>query len=202
MIRRPAMTMLELLIVLAVLAGMAAVAWPALRGPISENQLRESANAIGRALDDARQLAIDTRQPVIVRLETNSDRCWVGSWKAMLRLVHDPEEGVMQDRQASDRSNAPIADPDGLKSYPFARDITIEWVHWDLNPVPKPNRQEREERLEQASSQLENDSYAWHLPLLPNGQGRDATIRLRESDSGRTVDVRYHASQGVTEVSL
>ncbi len=25
------------------------------------------------------------------------------------------------------------------------------------------NRQEREERLEQASSQLENDSYAWHL---------------------------------------
>ncbi len=75
-----------MLIVLAVLAGMAAVAWPALRGPISENQLRESANAIGRALDDARQLAIDTRQPVIVRLETNSNRCWVGSWKAMLRL--------------------------------------------------------------------------------------------------------------------
>ena len=194
------MTLLELLIVLAVLAGLAAVAWPTLRRPLSDNQLREAANAVCSAIEDARQQAIVQRSPMIVRLESDSDRCWIGDWESMLRLVHDPANGT-SNAIASQGAKEERENPPGLKPYRFTRDVEVEWVHWDLWPVPKPNREEREEQRTQLRQNQPQEPQAWHLPLLPNGQGRDATIRLRERDSGLTIDVRYHSSQGVTEVT-
>lgn len=196
--RRLGMTLLELLIVLAILAGLTAVAWPALRRPMQENLLREGGKAVRQAIDDARLQAVDRQQPTIVRFESQANACWIGGWKEI--LAWSQQESSPFQEKINDPNWIQDAKRNGIQLYPFPEEMELVWVHWDLHQQPKPNRIQREEELDARTNATEEEPLIWHLPVLPNGQSRDATIRLRDRDSGQVIDIRFHSSQGRVEV--
>ncbi|MCA9104760.1 MAG: prepilin-type N-terminal cleavage/methylation domain-containing protein [Planctomycetales bacterium] len=67
--RRRAFTLLELLLVLAIIVGVMAIAWPALSRSLSGTDLRQAGQTVRETLGDARRLAMETGEPVLVRVE-------------------------------------------------------------------------------------------------------------------------------------
>ena len=69
--QRGGFTLIEMLIVLAVLAAMAAFTLPAMRGPLDKSRLRAAGQQIQAALSKARSLSVREGIPVEFRYELN-----------------------------------------------------------------------------------------------------------------------------------
>ncbi|MEC7977754.1 MAG: prepilin-type N-terminal cleavage/methylation domain-containing protein, partial [Planctomycetota bacterium] len=73
-------SLLELLIVLTVLVGLLAIAWPSLSKPLANSDLLEAGNQLRTQLSEARLLAIQSGEPVIVRIECDSGMITFANW--------------------------------------------------------------------------------------------------------------------------
>ena len=78
-------SLLELLIVLTVLVGLLAIAWPSLSKPLANSDLLEAGNQLRTQLSEARLLAIQSGEPVIVRIECNSGMITFANWHQAMR---------------------------------------------------------------------------------------------------------------------
>ena len=78
-------SLLELLIVLTVLVGLLAIAWPSLSKPLANSDLLEAGNQLRTQLSEARLLAIQSGEPVIVRIECNSGIITFANWHQAMR---------------------------------------------------------------------------------------------------------------------
>ena len=78
-------SLLELLIVLTVLVGLLAIAWPSLSKPLANSDLLEAGNQLRTQLSEARLLAIQSGEPVIVRIECTSGMITFANWHQAMR---------------------------------------------------------------------------------------------------------------------
>ena len=78
-------SLLELLIVLTVLVGLLAIAWPSLSKPLANSDLLAAGNQLRTQLSEARLLAIQSGEPVIVRIECNSGMITFANWHQAMR---------------------------------------------------------------------------------------------------------------------
>ena len=78
-------SLLELLIVLTVLVGLLAIAWPSLSKPLANSDLLEAGNQLRTQLSEARLLAIQSGEPVIVRIECKSGMITFANWHQAMR---------------------------------------------------------------------------------------------------------------------
>ena len=78
-------SLLELLIVLTVLVGLLAIAWPSLSKRLANSDLLEAGNQLRTQLSEARLLAIQSGEPVIVRIECNSGMITFANWHQAMR---------------------------------------------------------------------------------------------------------------------
>ena len=78
-------SLLELLIVLTVLVGLLAIVWPSLSKPLANSDLLEAGNQLRTQLSEARLLAIQSGEPVIVRIECNSGMITFANWHQAMR---------------------------------------------------------------------------------------------------------------------
>ena len=83
-LRRAGFTLLELMLVLVIVAGVMAVAWPALSRTFASSDLREAAQTIREALNDAKRLARETGEPVLVRFEPDGHTVRFDLWHQSL----------------------------------------------------------------------------------------------------------------------
>ncbi len=78
--RFAAFSLLELIIVLMVMIGLLAIAWPNLQKPLRRNSLNEAAQTLREAIDDSRYLAITTGTPVFIRFRSGDSRLHAGTF--------------------------------------------------------------------------------------------------------------------------
>jgi type II secretion system protein H len=78
---RPGYTLLEMLLVLALMSALAAIAVPSLQGPLADRRLRSAAEHVRAAWLTARSEAMTSGQIHIFRYEAQSNQYEIGPWE-------------------------------------------------------------------------------------------------------------------------
>ncbi|MEE3074993.1 MAG: prepilin-type N-terminal cleavage/methylation domain-containing protein [Planctomycetota bacterium] len=218
-------SLLELLIVLTVLVGLLAIAWPSLSKPLANSDLLEAGNQLRTQLSEARLLAIQSGEPVIVRIECNSGMITFANWhQAMGPLTlsdADPldesgEAMVLEEvdtpeiESASGAANV-WAIPEGIvvdrviRQESTSNQNALRGTLGFGDPLDRENGTELETDLlsETDSTGFEESiadpriSWVW---FLPQGQACEATLYLVDQDARRELKVQIHAWSGGVEL--
>ena len=218
-------SLLELLIVLTVLVGLLAIAWPSLSKPLANSDLLEAGNQLRTQLSEARLLAIQSGEPVIVRIECNSGMITFANWhQAMGPLTlsdADPldesgEAMVLEEvdtpeiESASGAANV-WAIPEGIvvdrviRQESTSNQDALRGTLGFGDPLDRENGTELETDLlsETDGTGFEESiadpriSWVW---FLPQGQACEATLYLVDQDARRELKVQIHAWSGGVEL--
>ena len=84
MIRVRGFSLLELLIVLAVMAGLAAVVFPSLTRPLAENEIGRAAASVRDMIAQCRSEAVLRQELQLIRFEANSSLVNWGDWQSLI----------------------------------------------------------------------------------------------------------------------
>lgn len=109
---RPAFSLLELLIVLAIMVSLAAITFPRLTRPLAESEVQRAAQLLRDQIADCRQAALVSGEPMFVRLETGSGEVSWGGWVGLLAEDRDGN-GLQADPATSATDSGPAADSGG-----------------------------------------------------------------------------------------
>ena len=218
-------SLLELLIVLTVLVGLLAIAWPSLSKPLANSDLLEAGNQLRTQLSEARLLAIQSGEPVIVRIECNSGMITFANWHQAMRpltlsdadpLDESGEAMVLEEvdtpeiESASGAANV-WAIPEGIvvdrviRQESTSNQDALRGTLGFGDPLDRENGTELETDLlsETDSTGFEESiadpriSWVW---FLPQGQACEATLYLVDQDARRELKVQIHAWSGGVEL--
>ena len=218
-------SLLELLIVLTVLVGLLAIAWPSLSKPLANSDLLEAGNQLRTQLSEARLLAIQSGEPVIVRIECDSGMITFANWhQAMGPLTlsdADPldesgeamvlEEVDTPEIESTSGAANVWAIPEGIvvdrviRQESTSNQDALRGTLGFGDPLDRENGTELETDLlsETDSTGFEESiadpriSWVW---FLPQGQACEATLYLVDQDARRELKVQIHAWSGGVEL--
>lgn len=212
-------TLIEMLIVCAVLAAIAGMSWPAMRGVLSKGRLRKGADDIETTIRKARTRAIRDGETVVFRYEPGGRRYRVESWEAMARwgdrglagqklLATDgPRDGFPVEHEpgteelpAGVRFLSNGFASDGFSSGGFASEGDasggLAFDGMQLSPEPAPG-----ERSQEPSDLLAESNWSEPIIFQANGRSENAAIRLID-DRRFVVDVSLRGLTGVVTSTL
>ncbi|XZE55557.1 pilus assembly FimT family protein [Planctomycetaceae bacterium SH139] len=255
--RRPAFSLLEMMIVLAILAGMMALAWPSLRRPMEESAVQQAAAELREQIAECRYQAAVHGQLVLIRFEAETSSFEWGPWQALManELEVANSRALVSNRLAYCRAIVPnrlaYCRPIVPNRLAYCRAIVPNRLAYCRPIVPNrlaycraivPNRLEfyanswgqlfykanswgqqfyiaklsesepatwslpagmifERVSLGAAAAGVPADAgeTRWYLPLLPDGQTRDAAIVLRDQTTGQRALVRVDAVTGMMQ---
>lgn len=169
-----AFVLLELLIVLAVLAGVAAISWPAVRGMMAKSEIQTAAKQVRAALARAR---LDAMESESVR----QFRCQPGTGRFEIAGLQASADGKTQD------ASADAAERISASPVQSVLPSGVRFESPDSLAAETPGGRDSAPALEAED---------WSAPLLffPNGRTSNAKLRLR----GRQNHVIQVSLRGVT----
>jgi len=207
--RMPGFSLLEMIIVLSIMAGMMVMVWPNLQRSLQKAVLEEAAATVRSVLDEARYQAMLQGECWFVRFEHDSGWLRSGSF-------HDFAHHA--DSAAASGSGTPLsfslantAEDLGIEgdaaanatSYRLPRihrlpdSIRVVEVLWSTR-IPAVDV-DADEILEQPDGP---DGSACWVPLLANGSSKDFSIRLQDSTTGKSIWVLFFGATGSIETTL
>ncbi len=211
--RRPArgFTLLEMMIVLAVLATLAALSWPALRGQLETARLRDGAKHLRDELLRTRHRAVETGRPHRVRYTLGKRRFEI---LPASDVGQEPPVTVSRARSilsASDASARSVADTDDdFEPDPVAwRDLPEGVFFADPFESPSHLSEGAEPSVEEPPSGTTGDaspmaiatgagvdaSSSRSVVFYPNGRANNARLRVM-NQRGAWIDVRLRGLTG------
>lgn len=199
-------TMLEMLLVLAIVVLMAGLAWPALRSSMSKNRLRDSAQQLRVELARARLTAMESGVPLEFRY-----RAGQGRFRIAAKRADDNWEstavgsGNLSGRRAAGRTPTTPADESAQPGKPLQFDATEadlpEGVIFAPLPVqPFAGTQVADEPYEASDEEDELLAEGWSdaIVFLPDGTASNATLSLRNGE-GAQVTVQLRGVTGLAK---
>jgi len=108
------MSLMELMLVLAVLVAVAAMVYPALQGPMDDQRLLKSADLIRAQLTKARVAAMKNGRMYVFRYVTSSDEYAVEPWAADADGTEASPQALLNDTPALPRSTGEKLRPLGI----------------------------------------------------------------------------------------
>jgi prepilin-type N-terminal cleavage/methylation domain-containing protein len=175
---RRAYTLLEMLIVLALLAVLAGLSWPAVRGMLGKSQLRGAAKQVRVALARTRLKAIETGVPQRFSYAAGTGGFEVGPLLTSL----DEREVEPRPLRGPSRVNGPV-------EHFLPRDV---WF-------AAPDVSERGTDLSALPETAGEDGEAEALVFYPNGRSSNARIQLAAS-GGLWIEVTLRGLTGTTKI--
>lgn len=227
--RRVAFSLLELIIVLMVMIGLLAIAWPNLQRPLRRNSLNESAQTLRVAIDESRYQAITAGGPMFVRLRQGYGIIEAGTFESFSNdlAALDMPRSAGPNESGKNLANGALASQSNriakISTWQLPESVVIESVRWTLEPHVDPMdnmdsadaesspvpidadvaglSQGAEYQVEEGlSGDLAASQAEWWLPLIATGQGRDAAIVLFDTAINEQVTVTYASATGALEI--
>jgi type II secretory pathway pseudopilin PulG len=191
---RQAITLIELLLVLALLVIIGAMALPAFEGPMENQRLRKSGDLIRATWAKARVQAMKTGQVQMFRFELGSSKYEVAPWLSQDANVESSVLGQQLESQQSGSAGPSPLPPPQLED--LHENIIFTRITTPGNP-----RQELTEQAIAADSQYDQNALAaeWAPPILfyPDGTSSDARIYLGNRRTNSFVMVQLRGMTGV-----
>ena len=220
-------SLLELLIVLGVMVGLAAIAWPSLRRPLADSSTLQAARELAEFIADGRSEAIGKGQPVFVQLEAKQSEVFWGDWQSIVGLQvggngvsgSDGFEPLPEVSLAA-TSDASLPEALAIKTLRLPDGIVVEQVvAGDLESylnATEPQSDEdffsRDEGGDALSSFLDmssesesefgsasNDS-RWYLPISAAGFASTTVVILYDSTVGSRAALEIDGQTGMMRV--
>lgn len=198
---RDGFTLVEVLLVLTVLVIISALAWPALRGPLDNLELRQAAESVRVVWSDARLQAMTTGQIHVFRYQPLGGQYQVEAWT-----------GIDAALEASD-AETPLVEtlPGKIERLPEG-----VWFAGGLTDVDRRAEQAAANSLEAesatgpllaesgptATAEGDQPTAAWTTPILfyPDGTTSTAQITL-QNEFARFVTLRLRGLTGASRAS-
>ncbi len=178
---RCAYTLVEMLIVLAVLAVLTGLTWPSVRSMMGKGELRAGAKQVRSALARARLEAIESGVAQAVRYQPGAARFRASP---LTMPGNESEKAPRSSGARRSRTSEPVEDrlPRGL------------WFA-DLKAAPSQNAQAP------PASTGRTDDADWATPIVffPSGRSTNARVRL-VSSSGYQVEVALRGLTGTAQI--
>ncbi|MGD9855633.1 MAG: Tfp pilus assembly protein FimT/FimU [Planctomycetaceae bacterium] len=196
--RRCGYTLIEMLIVCAVLAALAGMSWPAMRSVLGKGRLQQGADELQTTLRKARLQAIRTGIPIVFQFEPGGRKYRVVAWNAWNREEsHDqrPVDAVLGggpiEQSAPTISRIAKELPEGVRfesadSETSVLDVAEEVLNVEA-PVDSPDL-------------LTEPDWAVPIPFQANGRSENTTIRLID-DRRFIIDVALRGLTGIVTAS-
>ncbi len=185
--KRGGYTLSEVLLVLGVIAGVAALAQPALRSSLGDSRLRSAARQVRTELAKTRLRAMQSGTAQLFRYQVERN-CF-----EIVPADFDSEERIEGVPSAADLAAAVPASP-----APSADAVA--------QPRTEPVQRELPEGVsfgpieERRTAEIDEEGWTEPIVFYPNGRAADATIRLR-GERGAVVDVSLRGLTGVATAS-
>lgn len=185
------MSLIELLLVVAILSVVVAIAWPSLRRPISRNHIETAARQMQADLLEARSLAMRHREAFVFFYRYDSDQYVISSlrsWqKSGMPSAVESVEDERSDESATDRIRGRL--PEGIW---FARpDESTDEPKRDV----VTQHSNRVDRAESPSDDAENRAWSEMVLFFPSGGLQSKVVQLA-SDQGYLIDLRLDGFGG------
>ncbi|KLU05739.1 hypothetical protein RISK_002371 [Rhodopirellula islandica] len=175
-------SLLELMIVLTIMVGVGAVAWPSLRRPMADSSVQQAANLLRAEISDCRQTAAIEGEPRLMRFSANQPLVASGHWADLVA------EQLIGDRSQSDTATDTERE---LKTWELPIDIVIDEVQLDQRAYVVADE------TSMPSDAIDLETSTWYLPFLPSGQTRAAIIVLRDTATHSRVALEIEAVTGM-----
>lgn len=185
---RRGMTLIELMLVLAILVAVAAVAAPAIKGPLEDFRLRRSAELLRARWGKARVQAMRTGQTMMFRFQTGTGIYEIRPWMTGEVLLEGNTLGLALPAADPALAAGPVVEPEelaegvsfyGIQSTTSSRDAFIQQLALQQDP-----------------------SGEWSPPVLFYPDGTSSTLRIVLKNERQTfVMVKLRGLTGVAEVS-
>ncbi len=183
--RRRALTLLELLLVMALLAVLAALAWPLIQKPLESIRLRRAADRVRIEWSAARVAAMTSGQIHAFRFERESGQFAVAPWESSAGTPAEGSEASTQERDGLHRAASELSEG-------------IVFVSSDQTPAVTT---EPMAMTSYGTSDASEVDFSRTPPILfyPDGTTSDATLTLR-NDRQSTVAVALRGLTGTARV--
>jgi prepilin-type N-terminal cleavage/methylation domain-containing protein len=182
---RHAVTLVEVLLVLALLVVLASIAWPALQRPLSGQRLRKSADAVRVVWARSRVKAMSTGQTLVFRYSVEGDRY-------SLQYHAGPE--FSSDTLSEESETFPSgADP---SAFVFGHEAKLpEGVVFMLGETAEDTRATS---LVLEEAPMAEAGTAWSEPILFYPDGTSSTVRLvLRNEFDRAIELSLRGLTGV-----
>ena len=198
-------SLLELMIVLVVMVGLLAIAWPNMQRTLRRTTLNEAAQVLHEAIDDGRYEAITTGKPIFVQMQQGNHEVRTGSFAKF----------------------ANAEDVETPRTWRLPESIVITEVNWtsdsitvandesvfgsNADPVASDANRATKENGDATLANGSTDSEAaiaaigtphsdWWMPISATGQSRNASIVLYDTSIHETMTVTYASANGALEI--
>jgi prepilin-type N-terminal cleavage/methylation domain-containing protein len=211
-------SLLELMIVLGIMVGAAALTFPRLTRPLSESDAQQAANRLRDGLSECQQTASLHGVPLFVQLQAGESRVVWGDWSVLLA-----EEASLGDASALVASSASslgssnfAARPAGIspagtaansdgrsppadatRSFELPHGVVIASVHFGRN---QPITANAPTITGATSEEAAPAGQRWYLPFLPSGRTRDCRIVLHDPLTSTELLLELDAATGMMRV--
>ncbi len=178
---RRAYTLLEMLIVLALLAALTGLSWPAVRGMLANSKLRSAAKQVRVALATARWKAMESGEPRRFRYGPGSNWFEVGP----LRPTVDP-------------GDFPARPGHGLTKARL-QTTTRDLLPGGIRFAEPPNPGQEASRSSPPEPDDDEEPGSQSIVFQPNGRSSQARIVL-EGERGLSIEVVLRGLTGTTKI--
>lgn len=191
---RRAMSLVELLLVLALLVIVGAMTLPALEGPMANQRLRKSADLIRAAWNKARVKAMRTGRMQMFRFQPGTGTYQVQPWFSSEDAIESNDSAVRRAGQTPDMQGQAAQGRDKL-----SEGVTFHALTTDQDVRDVVAQQAMQSNVGQVSEDL---GETWSQPMLfyPDGTSSEAQIVLANK-RGSYVTIRLRGLTGVALVS-
>ena len=203
MSRRPArraFTLLEMLIVLALLAMFAAFSWPALRSSLRNSRLRDAAKVVRSELAKTRLRAIETGTPQQFRYQPGTGHFEIAPQVSATESEHKPAIAPVERSARATLSDDWAGDLEALSRSTRQRDLPEGVAFCPLPTDPSSDAPPPAAPIARDSGEMGDDQWSAPIVFQPNGRTSNARIRLFGEGKFR-IDVILRGLTGVAIAS-
>jgi hypothetical protein len=203
--RRSGLTMLELLLVLALIVAIGAASMPAFFGPLENYRLRKSADLVRVQWEKLRIQAMKSGQTMMFRFQVGGSRSQGGPWSMGEDMLEGSPfaDGGMMMNPADPMAMAGGMGVPGGSSFQLDEELPDQVIFVGVESAASM----RDAMIQQTASAMAGpnpmpEDQAWSPPILFYPDGTSSTVRLLLQNKQQTfIMIRLRGLTGVAEIS-